>query len=269
MKRFILALLGALLLVSFHEAENASANSLPEKSNVYLKAGKFYVLYTKPASPFVDENHRLLVPLRTFEDLFGGQVTYAAATKTAELTWLNHKFMFEIGSTNAQMDGHSIKMDTQPILKNGAMFLPIRIFLDQAGLKSHWDLQENVLIIEDEKILTGEPFQSFDGNDLFDKNKDGAFRVNNYAITNNSNNTFKLTISATNITGKTIPNGKADIHPLVSFGAEYGGFATDSFSRPVYPPIKEIGKQETITVSQSFPQKEVDYIITVARVFAD
>ncbi|WP_080832875.1 copper amine oxidase N-terminal domain-containing protein [Cohnella massiliensis] len=269
MKRYFIVLLSALLFLTFIQVGNAATVSLPDKSKVFLKAGKFYILYTKPAPPFVDENNRLLVPLRAFEDLFGGDVSYSATTKTAQLSWLGHEFAFVIGSKSAQMDGQEVVMDTTPALKNGAMFLPIRIFLDQANLESHWDDKENVLILDDDKILTGEPFKNFDGNDLSSENEDGAFRINDYTIKSNGNGTFKLTINATNITGETIPEGKADIHPLVSFGASYGGFATDSYSRPVYPAIKEIAENGTVSVSQNFPLKEVDYIITVARLFTE
>lgn len=94
MKRFFAVLLCTLLLVSFNEVGHASAAPPPVKSKVYLKAGKFFVLYTKPAPPFVDENNRLLVPLRTFEDLFGGGISYSDSTKVARLHWLDHEFVF-------------------------------------------------------------------------------------------------------------------------------------------------------------------------------
>lgn len=267
MKRFFLSLCCTLLLFTFNEVGKASATSLPAKSTVLLKAGKFFILYTKPAPPFVDENNRLLIPLRSFEDLFGGKVSYSASTKTAKLSWLDHEFQFVIGSKNAQMDGQSVLMDTNPIIKNGAMFLPIRIFIDQAELKSHWDNKENVLVLDDERILVGEPFENFEGNDLYSQNQDGAFKINNYAVTYKSNGTFQLTINASNITGENIPKGKADIHPLVSYAD--GGFATDSYSRPFYPEIQEIKENGNVSVSQNFPSKEVNYIITVARLFSD
>ncbi|WP_342481687.1 copper amine oxidase N-terminal domain-containing protein [Paenibacillus sp. FSL L8-0340] len=269
MKRFFTVLFCALLLVSFNEVGHVSAAPLPVKSKVNLKVGKFFVLYTKPAPPFVDENNRLLVPLRTFEDLFGGEISYSASTKVTRLDWLDHEFVFLIDSKNAQMDGKTVVMDTKPVLKNGAMFLPIRIFLDQAELKSHWDNKANILALDDDRILVGDPFKNFDGNDLYSNNADGAFRINDFAITNKSNNTFQLTINATNITSESIPKGKADIHPLVSFGANYGGFASDSYSRPVYPAIREVNVNGNVSISQNFPQKEVNYIITVARLFTE
>ncbi|QHW32902.1 copper amine oxidase N-terminal domain-containing protein [Paenibacillus rhizovicinus] len=269
MKRFLIVLLAALFVLSFHQVSSASAAALPEKSNVYLKAGKFYILYTKPAPPFVDAHNRIVVPLRAFEDLFGGNVAYSASTKTARLTWLDHEFAFVIGSKTARMDGQTVVMDTTPVLKNGAMFLPIRIFLDRAALKNHWDSKENVLVLDDERILAGESFQDFDGNDLYRQNEDGAFRISDYTVKNKSNGTFELTVHATNITGEDIPAGKADIHPLVDFGPGYGGFATDSYSRPIDPALPAIKANGTIAVSRSFPQEDIDYIITVARLFSD
>lgn len=270
MKKILLTLLCLSIILPFSQLKEASASALPSKAAVYLKAGKFFILYTKPAAPFMDKNQRLLVPLRVFEELFGGKVAYSTTSKTAQLEWLDHQFQFTVGSNKAEMDGQTVVMDTAPVLKNGAMFLPIRIFLDRADLKSHWDKKLQVLVLDDEKILTGQPFKNFDGNDLYSNSQDGAFRIDSYTITPKSNSTFRLTINATNVTGHALPKGKSDIHPLVSYEISAGGgFATDSYSKPFYPTIPEVKQDGQISVSQNFPAKGVDYIITVAREFAD
>ncbi len=268
MKKLMLIILGIIILIGTNTNE-ASAGSLPESSKVHLKVGPYFVLYTKPVAPLVDQNHRLLVPLRSIEDLFGGKVKYDSSIKTASLSWLGHDFQFSIGSKDAKVDNQTISMDTTPVLKQGAMMLPLRIFLDQTDMEYHWDKELQVLVIDDDRVIVGEPFKDFAGNDLYSQNVDGAFRIDNYTLSSGKNQTFKLAITATNITDDDIPEGRSDIHPLVSFGASYGGFSTDSYSRPFYPALPSVGKGEEVVVTQSYPLVDVDYIITVARLFSE
>ncbi|WP_334077958.1 copper amine oxidase N-terminal domain-containing protein [Paenibacillus sanfengchensis] len=195
MKKFITMILGLMLLSNLLVLDS-SADALPSKSGVHLKVDKFVILYTKPSGPFVDKNHRLLIPLRAYEDLFGGKVTYQTSTKTASLEWLDQKFQFTVGSEEAKVNNEELLMDTVPVLKEGAMFLPIRLFLDQTDMKYHWDKKLELLVIDDERVIVGEPFKSFEGNDLYSDNPDGRFRINNFTISQKKNKTFQLTINA-------------------------------------------------------------------------
>lgn len=271
LKKTFLLFLSAISIMFASQLNNVSAASttppLPSSSHVYLKVGQFYVLYTHPTAPYVDQNDRLLIPLRTFEELFGGSVSYSSESKTAQVGWLNHKFKFVIGSNHAEVDGKSYVMDTEPVLKNGAISLPVRLFLDETNVKYHWDSKLQVLVLDDESITVGKPFTDFKGNDLYNENIDNVFQIKSYSIVKSKNNTFQLKITANNKSGKNIPKGKADIHPLVSYGKIYGGFSTDSYSRPAYPAIPEVKAGGDVTIYQNFPLKDVEYIITVARIF--
>ncbi|MFC4812901.1 copper amine oxidase N-terminal domain-containing protein [Paenibacillus sp. GCM10023250] len=274
MKRFIFAFLSLVSFFCLSQLNNVSAasststSSLPTYSHVYLKAGPYSILYAHPTAPFVDENDRLRIPLRAFNELFGGSVSYQANSKTAQVVWLGHTFKFVVGSEKAEVDGQPFRMDTKPVIKDGSISLPIRLFLDTTNLKYHWDSLLRVLVLDDESILVGEPFMDFKGNDLYPDHKDNTLQVEHYSIKQLNNGTFQINITAKNKTGNDIPAGKADIHPLVSYGKGFGGFATDSYSRPTYPAISEVKMGEEVTVTQTFPLEDVQYIITVARIFS-
>ncbi|MEK5645362.1 hypothetical protein BK138_26800 [Paenibacillus rhizosphaerae] len=271
LKKTLLLVLSAISLIFVTQVNQVSAASpvlpLPSSAHVYLKAGPFYILYTHPTAPYIDQNNRLLVPLRSLEELFGGSVSYLPESKTAQVEWLQHQFKFVVGSNLAEIDGKSYVMDTKPVMKNGAISLPIRLFLDETNLDYHWDNRLQVLVLDDERILVGEPFTDFKGNDLKSTNIDNVFQIKSYSIEKSKYDTFALKITANNQSGKDIPKGKADIHPLVSYGKMYGGFATDSYSRPAYPAIPGVKAGEDVTIQQNFPLRDVEYIITVARVF--
>lgn len=277
MKKILLSLIVFLLpLLSFSQLANVSAASsvsqLPTNSKVYLKAGPYYILYTHPIAPYLDSNNRLLIPLRAYEDLFGGTVSYQSTTKTAQVKWLDHTFEFVADSEKAEVDGNLVTMDTKPVVKDGAILLPMRLFLNSTNLKYHWDNQQQLLVLEDEKVLVGEPFEDFKGNDLYPHNADAQYQILNYSIKSTKTGYFELKINAKNISDKDTPAGKADIHPLVTY-ANRGGFSTDSYSRPSFPHLPEIKSGKEVSVVQTFPKnvneaEYVEYIITVARIFS-
>lgn len=193
----------------------------------------------------------------------GGTVTYDSSSKTATVNWLDHSFQLTINSNTAKVDGHNIEMDTIPLLKDGAMFLPVRLFLNQTNVKYTWDQKKQLLHITDERVVVGQPFEDFEGNDLFPQNIDGAFHLISYQLSS-KNGVSTLSIKAKNITGEDIPKGKSDIHPLVSYDNN-GGFSTDSYSRPVYPELPEVKEGDILTVTQRFDLKNIAYIISVGR----
>ncbi|WP_410514545.1 copper amine oxidase N-terminal domain-containing protein [Paenibacillus sp. BR2-3] len=224
-----------------------------------MKIDKFYILYTQPSSPFVDANHRLLMPLRANQDLMGGTVTFDSSSKTANLLLLNHTFEVTIDSKIAKVDGNTIIMDTSPVLKGGSMFLPVRLFLDYTDVKYTWDQKKQLLHITDERMAAGQPFEDFAGNDFTSGSIDGALNLTSFTMFPHS-----LSIKALNISGEDIPKGKSDIHPLVVFKNK-GGFATDSYTKPSYPDLPEVKKGASITVTQRFDTINAAYIIAAAR----
>lgn len=63
-------------------ANAASTSSAPVKSPLLLKINQFYVAYTAPHAPYVDNKNRLMVPLRSISDFLAADVNYDAKTKT-------------------------------------------------------------------------------------------------------------------------------------------------------------------------------------------
>ena len=72
-----------LFLIVMWPSSPALAAGRTVSSPVHLKINDFYVLYTSPAPPFIDENNRIMLPLRAVGHLLGARVTYEPKTKTA------------------------------------------------------------------------------------------------------------------------------------------------------------------------------------------
>ncbi len=248
-----LLLLTTILIKPIYAAKFATSN----ETEIVLKIGNYYILYTKPASPYIDHKNRLFIPLRSIEDLMGGKVSYDSQSKTATVDWLERSFQLTVNSTIAKIDGQLVEMDTIPVMKQDAMFLPLRIFLDNTNINYNWVSELGFLHITDEHVVAGEVFENFIGNDATTGYKD-AFHLDSYTLSNNT-----ITIRAKNILGQNIPEGKSDIQPLVQF--KDGGFSVDSYSRPVNPAIPEVEKDSTITVYKKIGLENAEYIISVGR----
>ncbi|CAM3572232.1 MULTISPECIES: copper amine oxidase N-terminal domain-containing protein [Saccharibacillus] len=241
---------------------SAVASGVPTVVPVHLKVGKYSILYTQPAPPFIDQARRVQVPLRSIEDLLGGKVKYDAAAKTAEVEWVGHTFRVEIGSQTAVIDGKTVQMDTTPVLKNQAMFLPLRFFLDATDVKWRWDQASQQLVLADDRVVKGKPFEYFEDNDMTTVKDDNALVIQSYSIKED-----RLTVTALNVSGHTIPAGKADIQPLITFRPDSGrgAFAVDSYNRPSAPPLKAVQNGAIVNKSKTTYTAGMDYLITVGR----
>ncbi|OMF20474.1 hypothetical protein BK133_29135 [Paenibacillus sp. FSL H8-0548] len=248
-----------LLLLFFSSSPSIKAANPATAIPVHLKAGMYSILYTYPSAPYIDAQGRLLIPLRTIEGLFGGVVSYNASTKIAVAEWLGHSFEVAIGSKNAKIDGKPVVMDTIPVNKKGSIYLPIRLLLDGTDLEWTWNNKTKQLSIDDERVLKGKPFQQFEGNDFADVKNEDALTIMSYVLEGKS-----LTVTAVNHSGHTIPDGKADIQPLVSYSGS-GGFSVDSYSRPSYLPLKGVLNNQETQKSVSISPNDIEYIITVGR----
>ncbi|MBJ8191659.1 copper amine oxidase N-terminal domain-containing protein, partial [Bacillus cereus] len=131
-------LLICLMLVLSLASANSNLASAQAQTPIHLKVNDHYVLYTYPASPFVDKKGRLLIPLQVAEDILGGKVTYNAANKTASVDLLDRNVAATIGSPEISVNGEPMTMDTVPIMKSNAMFLPVSILLKDTDAKMEW-----------------------------------------------------------------------------------------------------------------------------------
>lgn len=259
------------LLVGAMLSPTISHATPPDESLIYLKVNPYYILYTRPHGPLMDSKNRLLIPLRTIQDLFGGEVTYDAKTKTATVKWLDHTFELKTGSTSATVDGKKVEMDTTPLFKEGALLLPIRLFLDYTDIKYTWNQKKHLLHITDERIEKGELFEFFKGQDLPESAivNENALDLLSYKIIPSTKiqGYSNVVIKAKNNTDKDIQTKKGDIFQVADAGkGPEGGYITDSYSRPIAPPLPIIKKGKTIEVVRGCGTVEkLQYIIAVGR----
>ncbi|MET3846532.1 copper amine oxidase N-terminal domain-containing protein [Paenibacillus sp. OAE614] len=266
----MLILAAALVLTIPLTAGAAPAKQTP----IHLKIGPYFVLYTEPSSPFIDSKNRLVVPLRSFETLMGGKVDFNNTTKKATISWLNHNFSMTLNSNQAYVDGKPMSMDTKPILKDNAIFIPIRLLLDQTDVK--WASENGVVHLLDSRVIKGKIFSAFSGeleSGMSEKIKNqNAITLKDYQIdlkTGGNSSSFdgKLIINAINTSSENIAKGKSDINALIWFeNGTYSGEPYNKYTSP-RPGVKHNGTIQRIVPLNLSSDDKISAIIAVGRSF--
>ena len=105
--------------------------------------------------PFIDENNRVIVPLRAIGEALGAQVDWDEATRVAKFSKEGQEVLFVIDSQEALVNREITTMDTCPVIKNGRTMLPLRYVGEFLGAQVAWDDQTStVQITENEPIKT-------------------------------------------------------------------------------------------------------------------
>ncbi|MFC3748984.1 copper amine oxidase N-terminal domain-containing protein [Paenibacillus sp. GCM10012306] len=182
MKRIMMFLTLALILsFSMSLADRASARIATVHSPVLLQINQYYVTYTAPQSPYLDQNNRLMVPLRSLSDLLAAEVTYDAVNKSAVIsrknylneTEKNYSLKMNVGVKDIEINGVASRMDTIPVLIQGSMYIPLSVVAKAFHLDTKWDSSHKITrlyedpgylpsgVVSDEEHVLGQHSDSF------------------------------------------------------------------------------------------------------------
>lgn len=219
-------LIGLMILMSLGAA-NTNLASAQGQTPIYLKVNDHYVLYTYPASPFVDKKGRLLIPLQAAKDILGGKVTFNAASKTASVDLLGRNVTATIGSPKIAVNGEPVTMDTVPIMKSNAMFLPVSILLKDTDAKMEWDPKRGLLKLKHDSFTESPVLMNFEGQDLAQVIDANAFDLTSFDWDRKKG---ILDIYATYESSLSPAFKQVDFNPMIVYGK--GGYSVDPYSKP-------------------------------------
>jgi len=83
------------------------------------------------------KNNRMMVPLRVISENLGAKVDWTKSQVT--LTKSTMKVILKQNSRTAVVNGQTILLDTQPYVKNGRIFVPLRFLAETFGSKVHYN----------------------------------------------------------------------------------------------------------------------------------
>jgi|GEM_PF-4038340 len=112
---------------------SALAADIPTNQiDIYVN-GKLIEKYYDNMRPFIDNNSRTQVPLRTLAEAMGFKVIYENKTKTITIPTNGGNVVLQIGSNKVQTPDGTISMDTAAVIINGRTYVPIRFVSEALG----------------------------------------------------------------------------------------------------------------------------------------
>ncbi|MBT2291465.1 copper amine oxidase N-terminal domain-containing protein [Paenibacillus albidus] len=266
--------LASTLLFGFSYHSFAASTAI--KSPVLLQINEYHILYTYPKQPYIDNKQRLIVPLRAVSELLGASVSYNAELKQAIIEKNGKEIILTGNSNKIIVDGVVKTIDTVPVVYKQSFMLPIRVLLDNMNLKATHVSQTGVLHVDDDAINNFNMLKDIKEWDIpSDRiaNQNGilttTFDLTLSEISENQLQQGSINLTAKNISGNSIPNGKEDLHVMFLFNNTYqmeADLNTTSEQRP----------RPALTKGQVFQQKTefaagnygdyLKYILAVGRI---
>ncbi|MBT2291482.1 copper amine oxidase N-terminal domain-containing protein [Paenibacillus albidus] len=241
-----------------------------------MQINEYHILYTYPKQPYIDNKQRLIVPLRAVSELLGASVSYNAELKQAIIEKNGKEIILTGNSNKIIVDGVVKTIDTVPVVYKQSFMLPIRVLLDNMNLKATHDSHTGVLHVDDDAINNFNMLKDIkEWNIPSDRiaNQNGilttTFDLTLSEISKNQLQHGNIHLTAKNISGNSIPNGKEDLHVMFLFNNTYqmeADLNTTSEQRP----------RPALTKGQVFQQKTefaagnygdyLKYILAVGRI---
>lgn len=98
--------------------------------------------------PYVDQQGRVMVPLRRCLEAIQAQVAYEQGSQTITATREGITVIAKIGNRELQVNGTSISMDTEAKIREGRTYVPVRFIYESFGKKIEWHNSTRTVIVE-------------------------------------------------------------------------------------------------------------------------
>lgn len=110
---------------------------------IYLNGSKV----SSDVSPYIDGNSRTMVPLRFIAERMGAYVDWSEGTRIITIKQKGQVLILAIGSSVASVGDETVRLDTQPVLKEGRTMVPLRFVSEQLGCMVSWNIREQAVYI--------------------------------------------------------------------------------------------------------------------------
>lgn len=94
---------------------------------------------TFDSPPYIDENSRLMVPLRAIVEALGASIDWEESARAVQIKKGADVIRLVIDSPLAGVNGAERLMDTCPVVKNNRTMVPVRFVAEYLGCDVHWD----------------------------------------------------------------------------------------------------------------------------------
>lgn len=146
LKKFVACFITTLLLI------NCPIQTYATDIGVRINGAN--VIFTKDSGiPFIDSASRMQVPLRQTMEAYGCTVNWNQSSQTATVEKDGVIVKVCVGKKYIYKDDELIPNDTAAIIKDGRVYLPIRVVLNALGANVIWNPDINHVIITSTSLI--------------------------------------------------------------------------------------------------------------------
>lgn len=143
----IISVIAAAVLLSSVNAAAAFADV--EKNDIKVDINGSYIEFDEDTGiPYIDENRRTMVPLRAAMEALACSVEWNGATRSAVITKDDTTVDVPVGEKFITRNGSRIETDTEAVLKNDRIYLPLRAVAESIGAEVTWNQKTHTVIAE-------------------------------------------------------------------------------------------------------------------------
>ncbi|WP_034630719.1 exo-beta-N-acetylmuramidase NamZ domain-containing protein [Desulfotruncus alcoholivorax] len=114
--------------------------------DIVIKVNGSPVTFDSP--PYIDQNGRTVIPLRAVTEALGAEIKWDVDASTATIIKSGIKLEFVVGSKLATVNGGQRSMDTEPVLKNNRIMIPLRYVGEYLGAKVGWNNSTRTVTVD-------------------------------------------------------------------------------------------------------------------------
>lgn len=278
--KFTKTIIAALMVGSvIFSPSNHTYAAVRTESPVLLQVNEYNILYTFPKQPYIDQNNRLMIPLRAISELLNGTVSYDAAKKEAAVILNGKTLTVTADSKIINLDSTIHTMDTVPVIYKQSLFIPLRVLMDNLGLKAQRDERTGVVHIDNELLDQTKMIKFIKEFDRAPSiaNRNAILPLHYDLQIANIGEEDKLLngqikITAKNISNTLITKDKEDLHVIFIFNEslqmEADSNTTDlnnERERPILQPNQTF--ERTLNFTSGNYNENLKYILAIGRVF--
>ncbi|MGZ9586434.1 copper amine oxidase N-terminal domain-containing protein [Paenibacillus marinisediminis] len=277
-KAFKMIIIASLVLCSANVAyasnkETVSLNDVP----ALLQINEYHVLYTYPKPPYIDNNYRLMIPLRAVSEMLGAQVSYSSKDKQALIEMNGSTLSITADSKMIEVDGTPELMDTVPVIYEQSMFIPVRVLIDHFNLPATRDPMTGIVNIQSKSLMESDMMKYMNEYDKTPEISSLDALVPSYydlqIVTEQGKlQEGELTLTSMNMSRQKIEQGKEDMHVIFMYDhglqMELDIDTTDQVNKRNRPALKAdaIFKSKYTFYAPNYTER-LKYILAIGRTF--
>lgn len=161
MKKLLCGLLCAAILST--TASAAIVDFQIDEATYQILDGETVTEKTLESAPFVNDQWRTMVPIRSISEAFGAEIGWEGSRQEVAIRQNGTEILLYINSTSALVNGAEITLDSAPVIIEGRTFVPLRFVSEVLSYNVNYTPVSRHVVIDNTApvLVCGTAFLSF------------------------------------------------------------------------------------------------------------